>query len=49
MLVERSVVIHKPVAEVFAFVHDHKNFLAWQKEVISSQEEKGPANTIGSQ
>ncbi len=49
MLVERSVVIHKPVAEVFAYAHDHKNFLTWQKEVISSQEEKGPENTVGSQ
>ena len=49
MLVERSVVIHKPVAEVFAFVHDHKNFLAWQKEVDSMKEEKGPENSVGAQ
>ena len=49
MLVERSVVIRKPVADVFNYVHDHKNFLAWQKGVISSQEEKGPANTVGAQ
>jgi uncharacterized membrane protein len=49
MLVERSVVIHKPVAEVFGYVHDHNNFLTWQKGVVSSQEEKGPENTVGSQ
>ncbi len=46
--VEKSVVIKKPVAEVWAYVNDNKNATKWQGGVVSVQEEEGPANTVGS-
>lgn len=46
--VEKSVVINKPVEEVFGFVIADGNYAKWQggvEEVI----EHGPRNTVGSQ
>lgn len=46
--VERSVVINKPVEEVFGFVSAEDNYTKWQagvEQVI----ENGPRNTVGSQ
>ena len=46
--VEKSVVINKPVEEVFGFVSAEDSYTKWQagvEEVI----ENGPRNTVGSQ
>lgn len=46
--VEKSVVIHKPVEEVFGYVSAQDSYTKWQagvQEVI----EHGPRNTVGSQ
>ena len=45
--VEKSVMINKPVAEVFAFVTNEENTTKWQGGVESSQVE-GPSNQVGS-
>ena len=45
--VERSVVINKPVAVVFAYVSDTANDPKWQAGVESVTEE-GPSNVVGS-
>lgn len=46
--VEKSVLIDKPVAEVFAFVTNGDNTTKWQVGVEAVQQAEGPANTIGS-
>jgi uncharacterized protein YndB with AHSA1/START domain len=46
--VEKSVIIHKPVEEVFHFVTAEGNYTKWQagvQEVL----DQGPRNTVGSQ
>ena len=46
--VEKSVVIHRPVEEVFSYVTGADNYTKWQagvEQVI----EGGPRNTVGSQ
>ena len=45
--VESSVVIHKPLAEVYAFVTDGAHSTEWQGGVVSVENE-GPPNTVGS-
>lgn len=45
--VEKSVVINKPLATVFAYASNNSNSPKWQAGVESVIEE-GPANTIGS-
>jgi hypothetical protein len=46
--VERSIVINKPVEEVYAFVTGEGNYTKWQAGVTEVIE-GGPRNTIGSQ
>ncbi len=46
--VENSVVINKPVAEVYAFVTNGENSAKWQGGVESVVSE-GPSNKVGSQ
>ena len=45
--VEKSVVINKPVAEVFAFVSNNDNTAKWQGGVEAVIQE-GPPNVVGS-
>lgn len=45
--VEKSVIINRPVAEVFAFVTNEENTTKWQAGVESTQDE-GPSNQVGS-
>jgi len=45
--VEKSVVINKPIAAVFAFATNGENTMKWQGGVELVQEE-GPANVVGS-
>lgn len=45
--VERSVVINKPLAVVFAYVTDNSNDSKWQ-EGVDSVISEGPANVVGS-
>jgi len=45
--VEKSVMINKPVAEVFAFVTNGENTTKWQGGVETVQDE-GPSNMVGS-
>jgi len=46
--VEKSVVIKKPVGEVFAYVQNNENSTKWQGGVTSVQMEEGPDNVVGS-
>jgi uncharacterized membrane protein len=45
--VENSVVINKPLAEVYAFASNNENAVKWQGGV-ESVENEGPSDTIGS-
>lgn len=45
--VAASVVIHKPVEEVYAFVSGEGNYTRWQPAVVEVIEQ-GPRNTVGS-
>jgi uncharacterized protein YndB with AHSA1/START domain len=45
--VEKSVIINRPVAEVFSFVTNEENTTKWQAGVESTQDE-GPSNQVGS-
>jgi uncharacterized protein YndB with AHSA1/START domain len=45
--VEKSVIINRPVAEVFSFVTNEENTTKWQAGVDSTQDE-GPTNQVGS-
>ncbi len=46
--VEKSVVIKKPVEEVFSYVLNNENYTKWQKGVISMHVDEGPENVVGS-
>ncbi len=46
--VEKSVMINKSVADVFAFVTNSDNTTKWQVGVEAVQQEEGPVNTVGS-
>ena len=46
--VEKSVIINKPVAEVFAYVQNNENSTKWQSGVVSMQMDEGPDNVVGS-
>ena len=46
--VEKSVLINKPVADVFAFVTNGNNTTKWQIGVEAVEQGEGPANTVGS-
>jgi len=48
MKVERSVIINKPVGDVFAFTQSMENYTKWQGDVDSVKMEKGPDNNVGS-
>ena len=48
MKVEKSVIINKPVAEVFAYVQNNENSTKWQGGVVSMQMDEGPDNVVGS-
>jgi len=48
MKVEKSVIIKKPVAEVFAYSQDNENYTKWQSGVESMQMDEGPDNVVGS-
>jgi len=48
MKVEKSVIINKPVAEVFAYVQKNENYTKWQSGVVSMQMDEGPDNVVGS-
>ena len=45
--VEKSIIINKPVKDVYAFVVGEGNYTKWQPEVIEVIE-GGPRNTVGS-
>ena len=47
--VEHSVVINRPVAEVFAFITDVANEPKWQDGVISAQATSAGAVSVGSE
>ena len=46
--VEKTCVISKPVAEVFAYVQNNANSTKWQGGVASTQIDEGPDNVVGS-
>ena len=46
--VEKSVIIKRPVSEVFAYVQNNDNSTKWQKDVISVNADEGPDNEVGS-
>ena len=46
--VEKSVLINKSVADVFAFVTNSDNTTKWQIGVETVQQGEGPTNTVGS-
>jgi len=46
--VEKSVIIKKPVVEVFAYVQNNENYTKWQNGVISMHIDEGPDNVVGS-
>ena len=46
--VEKSVVIGKPLAEVFAFITNNENDTKWQSDMESVQMDEGPQNVVGS-
>jgi polyketide cyclase/dehydrase/lipid transport protein len=47
--IERSIVIDRPVGEVFNFVHDPRNDASWQTTLIeSTQVDDGPLR-VGTQ
>ena len=46
--VEKSVVIKKPIEEVFAYVQNNENYTKWQNGVISMHVDEGPDNVVGS-
>ena len=48
MKVEKSIIIKKPVAEVFAYVQNNENSTKWQSGVVSMQMDEGPDNVVGS-
>lgn len=48
MKVEKSVIVNKPVDEVFAFTQSMENYTKWQSDVESVKMENGPDNTVGS-
>ena len=48
MKVEQSVIIKKPVEEVFAYSQDIENAAKWQNGVDSVVMAEGPDNTVGS-
>jgi uncharacterized protein YndB with AHSA1/START domain len=45
--VEKSIVINRPVADVFAFVTNEANTTKWQGGVVETKDE-GPSNQVGS-
>lgn len=45
--VEASIVIQRPVAEVFAFVSDAENDLHWRSEVVSMENLDAPPHGVG--
>jgi len=47
MKIERSVIIEKPVAEVFAYSQNNENYTKWQSGVVSMQMDEGPDNVVG--
>jgi len=46
--VEKSIVIKKPVKEVFAYVNNNENSTNWQGGVESVKQEEGTENQVGS-
>jgi len=48
MRVEKTVIIKKPAAEVFAYIQNNENSTKWQSGVVSMQMEEGPDNVVGS-
>ena len=46
--VEKSVIIKKPVEEVFAYSRDKKNYAKLHGDAVSIQMEEGPDNVVGS-
>ena len=46
--VEKTVIIKKPVEEVFAYVQNNENATKWQGGVVSVAMEEGPDNVVGS-
>ncbi len=46
--VEKSVIIKKPVEEVFAYSQNKENYSKWQGEGSSMQMVEGPDNVVGS-
>jgi uncharacterized protein YndB with AHSA1/START domain len=47
--VEKSIIINKPVEEVFNYVTAADNYTKWQSGVTNIIEDRGPRNTVGSQ
>jgi uncharacterized protein YndB with AHSA1/START domain len=47
--VEKSIMINKPVEEVFNYVTAADNYTKWQSGVTNIIEDRGPRNTVGSQ
>ena len=47
--VEKSIIINKPVEEVFNYVTAPQNYTKWQSGVTNIIEDRGPRNTVGSQ
>jgi uncharacterized membrane protein len=48
MKVEKSVIIKKPVVEVFDYALNNENATKWQGGVVSMQMDEGPDNIVGS-
>jgi uncharacterized membrane protein len=48
MKVESSVIIKKPVAQVFSYVLNHENDLKWQGGIESMDLDEGSDNVVGS-
>jgi uncharacterized membrane protein len=46
--VEKSIIIKKPVKEVFAYVNDNENSTKWQGGVEAVKQEEGAENQVGS-
>ena len=47
--VEKSIMINRPVEEVFNYVTAPQNYTKWQSGVTNIIENRGPRNTVGSQ
>ncbi len=45
--IEKSVVIDRPVEDVWEYVHDPANDAVWQTSIVETRHEGGPAMDVG--